>query len=200
MSVEVMVSGQESARVPAGARLSGWARRHRTGLVVAALLGALAVGADQWQQQRELARLVAIVDGGESAIDSSDRRVAGIVTFYSPAITSASRSAGLEASFRGAVGDAAAGGVAAGSRVAQQLDAVRVLPWHRGVRDARTAYQERIALWRTYLTTISGDPGALYGSQATLDASAESARAALVAALPWSATADAPARIAAPFR
>lgn len=131
----------------------------------AIVLVVVAVGADWWQANREMDALLEEVEGSEQQVAAAVENLEYTVRF--------SRLAGLEATAPQEARDAAMVDVSrrlavACARAAKamqesgaQVQSVRILPWHRSLLDARTAYLERSRAWQDLFVAGAGDPSRL---------------------------------------
>lgn len=155
--------GRRPGDVLVGAEPDRVRRRWPALLVAAALvLGLGGVRADAALAEREVDELLARVDAGLSTVAYTERRIQGIVRYFSPAVVSPRVEARVRDSLQGIVREEAGGQVAAVQRQRDAALAVRVLPWHtahRRARDRWVAYlDERIA----YLQEVSAQFRRLY--------------------------------------
>lgn len=194
MSTELLAGGQGAATTEGLPRVGPWVRRYRLWLLLAAVLVVVALVADQWQQQRELDRMTTAMQAGEEQISTTDRYFDGVLAYYSPVIFRESPPAGLREGFQTDIGRGAQDGMDGIAETTRSLDGIAVLPWHRHLRAARTAYEQRITLWESFLTRTTTDAGALFDPVPGFAESATATHAALLLALPL--TSDAHDRLA----
>lgn len=195
MSTELLTGGEDSVTVPRSRVAKAWLKRHRVLLAVAGLLVLLALAADQWQQQRELDQMLEAIQSGEQDMRATDDYFSGVIAYYSPLIFREAAPAGLREGFQVDIDHGVDGGLTAIAATSQALDDITVLPWHRHLRTARAAYQQRILAWQDYLGTITDGAGALFDASTTVTVDVETTRSALLLALPWTADATDRARI-----
>lgn len=108
-------------------------------LVVALLLG------DRFVAFRESARLVARVQAAEAARVYADRRLAGLEQYVSPQLNSPLAPAAVRISLRDVVQAEVRAELPALRRRRAAVAGVRLLPWHRAQRRARSAYLDYAA-------------------------------------------------------
>lgn len=195
MSTELLAGGQGAAPAERLPRVRPWVRRNRLWLLLAAALLVAAFLADQWQQQRELDRMTTAMQAGEEQISTTDRYFDGVLAYYSPVIFRESPPAGLREGFQTDIGRGAQDGMDGIAETTRSLDGITVLPWHRHLRGARAAYEQRIALWQEFLTRAATDSGALFDPVPGFAESAAATTLALRLAIPWSGGADARQRV-----
>ena len=186
MSTELLAGGQAAATPertppgrPVGASAPAVARRSQRPSWSRPLW------ADQWEQQRELDRMTTAMASGEAQISTTDRYFDGVVAYYSPVIFRAkpptgparrvSRPTSVKARRTGMTGIAT---------TSDELDGITILPWHRHLLAARSAYEARIALWQGFLTHTTTDAGALFDPVPGFEESATATTAALQLAVP----------------
>ena len=195
MSTELLAGGQGLATAERVPRVAPWLRRHRFWLIGAAALVVLALWADQWQQQRELDRMTTAMASGEVQISTTDRYFDGVVAYYSPVIFREDPPAGLREGFQTDVSEGAQDGMTGIAATAGELDGITILPWHRHLLAARTAYETRIAVWQAFLTQTTKDAGALFDPVPGFEESATATTAALQLAVPSLGDATVRARV-----
>ena len=137
----------------------------RARAVVVVVLVALAVGlfADRWRVDHERAALLATVEEAESTVSGSLDSLVSLADYAGPLLTAedvpaASRRSALATLSR----DAARWEPRVRAREALVQDAA-VLPWHRDLRAARTAYLRRLTAWADLLSTVDRDAEAFLG-------------------------------------
>jgi hypothetical protein len=184
VSTELLTGGEGVATAERLPRVGPWLRRNRLWLLLAAALVVAALVADQWQQQRELDRMTTAMQSGEQQISATDGYFDGVLAYYSPVIFRESPPAGLRDGFQTDVGQGAQDGVDGIGATTRELDGITILPWHRHLRAARTAYEVRISLWREFLTRTTTDASALFDPVPGFSESATATTAALRLALP----------------
>lgn len=195
MSTELLTAGADAGSAPRSARAAAWVRRHRLAIATAGLLVFVAFAADQWQQQRELDRMLQTMQSGEQQMHTTDKYVAGVIAYYSPLIFREAAPAGIRDSFQDDIDQGTGNGLAAIDVTSRALADIDVLPWHRHLRAARSAYQQRISQWQGYLATITDDADALFDPAKGFTDDAATTRAALLLAIPWTGHADERPRI-----
>lgn len=180
---DVLTSGTERGLV--GGRFRGWLRRHRVlvgGLLVALIVVALL---DQWQRQREMEVLLREASGGEQTIDAADGALSVIVDYYNPLIYGVAATEQMRTGFRSDLSAAATDGAASTASTVATVSAVRILPWHRALVDARDVYRARVAGWTTYLQEVEAEPYTRFGQANDTLPSTIAAKDALLRAAPW---------------
>ncbi len=189
MSVEVL-NGREpgeahpTARAAWLARVSAWSRSHRRLLIVAVVLVVVALGLDQWQQQRTLHSLLDTVAADEATIADADMRVDGVVDYWRPVLSGSGFTDAVRASF---TEDLAAVGQQGADRMQAaraSLGGVTVLAWHNDAQAAVLAYDERLAAWEQFFSGLTTDPETLYAPADARRATARDAEQALLVAIP----------------
>ena len=193
MSTELMAGGQGAGTTERLPRVAPWVRRNRLWLLLAAALVAVALVADQWEQRRELDRLTTAMQSGEQQISATDAYFDGVLAYYSPVIFRESPPAGLRDGFQLDLARGARDGMDGIGATTRELEGLMILPWHRHLRAARTAYEQRITLWQTFLARTTTDAGALFDPVPGFAESATATTAALRLALPL--TSDAADRL-----
>lgn len=182
-SGDVLRAGSE--RSPFTHRVRAASKRHRLLLVVVVLALVAAVAADQWQQRREMQALLDQVAASEQSIDAADGGLRVIVDYYSPVVFRADAPESVKAGFRSDLAAAAAQAQVRTRAEAAAVASVRILPWHRALRQARQTYQERVDGWSAYLATVASQPGSLFGAANDVLAPTKPARETLLDATPW---------------
>ncbi len=157
-------------------------RRTRTVVGLVLVLLVLGFAGDRWQSARETDRLLAVVTDGESAVRGSQASLAGLAQYSSRLLTGADVTDGA----RGAAYESLARDAARWQpRVAdpqRRLAGLTVVPWHDGLRDARSAYALRLQSWADVLQRAARvEPATVLAEHPEVTASLDGARAALVA-------------------
>lgn len=169
----------EGGRRRAGAAPDRARRRWPTVVAVAALvLGLGGVRADAALAEREVDELLARVDAGLSTVAYTERRIQGIVRYFSPALVSPGVEAGVRDSLQGIVREEAGGQVAAVQRHREAAVAVRVLPWHTAERRARDRWVAYLDARIAYLEAVSARFRRLYQPRPEQEAALAAAREA----------------------
>lgn len=185
--------GQQRADVLAGAAPDRARRRWPVVVVATSLaLGIGGVRADAALAEREVDELLGRVGAGLSTVAYTERRVQGIVRYFSPAVVSPGVEARVRDSLQGIVREEAAGQVAAVQRHRAAAVQVRLLPWHTAERRARDRWVAYLDACIAYLEAVSRQFRRLYqprpeqevalaaAREAFEDASAAGSRAAVV--------------------
>lgn len=184
--------------LPAGVCVSA-AAGHRHGWLwiapaagfLLALVGTLTVGAavgDWYLQNQEMGRLLNAVEASESAMGQTSTEVldAFAENLDAPALVPRLTDIALDGQGRVAV---------AGDAVAQ----VRILPWHRRLEAARSAYLAHNEAWQDYLARAVHDPIVFSEPQERVDATFRASEPLLQQALPLPAFQSLRQRVAAIF-
>lgn len=155
---------------------------------------ALLVVADGAVRRAEVDRLLQRVSTGEASATYADRRLSATVEYTGGQMTSPTASPQVRASLRQLVQGEAVGQLPALRASEAAARSVRVLPWHRDVRRARSAAVALLAARVLRLTEVAGDLRRLYQRLPEPAASELTARRALaeVAAAPRVEAAFAP--------
>ena len=124
------------------------------------------------------------VQAGQDAGVYADRRLAGTVQYASGSLTSSSASEAVRADLRRLVQREAAGQVPLLQAARDDVERVRLLPWHRPSRVARASAVEHLDARLAHLRSVSRDLRALYAPRPEVTASARRARTALGALVP----------------
>jgi hypothetical protein len=171
---DVLARGDDVARVP------GRGRAIAVLVLVLALLGG---AADRWQVSRERGQLLRSVTAGERAVDASQSSIASLAEYSAGLLYAADVPASARSSAYENLAEDAGRWRPRLERVRSEVEATRVLPWHRESRAARTAYERRLTAWIDLLADFASRPqGRLGGDEAAVTASRRAASEALVAA------------------
>jgi hypothetical protein len=156
----------------------------RRGLVgLALVLTLLAVSADRWQAAREREDLLASVTAGERVVDASQSSIASLAEYSAGLLYAAEVSDSVRGSAYGNLAQDAGRWQPRLERAGRDVAGTRVLPWHRDVREARRAYQQRLTAWTDLLADFADSPQQGFGDRdGTVTASRRAARTALLAA------------------
>lgn len=141
-------------------------RPGRLKIILGALvLVAVAVGADWWQANREMDALLEKVEGTERQISSAVENLeftirfsvlAGLDENASQEVRDAARA---QATQRLAVASARA--AQAMERARTDMESVRIVPWHRSLRDAKSASADHSAAWLDLFVAAAAEPARL---------------------------------------
>ena len=153
-------------------------RRRAAAVVLLLVLALAAVLTDRWAAAREVDTLVARAQAGRSAVTYADRRVWAVLSYASPALQSPDVDPAVRASVADLVRQAAADRVAGVERTADAARGLRVLPWHRDVRQARAGLAGYLDAEAARLRAVAADLDALRAPHPALDARLVQARAA----------------------
>lgn len=172
-----------SAAVPPASRKSRTWVPIVAGLVAffVVLIGAGLVAADWVERNVEMRALVTNVEASEAAMTDVQAAVAAMAVHFDPntPLTDAERAA-VDEELKAIAADGAAAIAAAGGNVA----AVTVLPWHRGIIEARDAYVAHNKAWQDYLTAASQDPAEFAKTQDNVNATFAAAEQPMRDAVP----------------
>jgi hypothetical protein len=171
---DVLVRGtDEPARRPV--------RRGLVGLAV--VLALLAGTGDRWQADREREQLLASVTAGERVVDASQSSIASLAEYSAGLLYAEEVSAAARGSAYGNLAEDAGRWQPRLERARSAVATTPVLPWHREVRRARRAYEQRLTAWTDLLTDFAASPQRGFGDRdGTVTASRRAARDALLAA------------------
>ena len=158
-------------------------------LLLGAIVGLLLVG-DGVARRLEADALLDRARQGQATVAFADRRVTATVQYASPQLTSPDAPAAVRADLQALVRREAAGQVASLRRRRDQADRTPVLPWHRPLRRARTAYVAHLDARLARLQAVSQDLSALYIRPPGLEEQLQAARTALAAAAGAARTQD----------
>ena len=175
------VAPDNSASVPA--------KRHRVWIPVVigllaffvVLIGAGLVAADWAERNLEMRALVTKIEASEAAMTEVQDAISAMAVHFDPntPLTDAERAAVDEE-----LKAIAAKGVEGVSDGGDLVAAVRILPWHRDIIAARTAYLAHNQAWQDYLSAASKDPGELAKPQDKVNSTFEAAEKPIRDAVP----------------
>jgi hypothetical protein len=157
------------------------ARRALVGLAL--VLALLALTGDRWQVAREREQLLASVTAGERVVDASQSSIASLAEYSAGLLYAEEVSASARGSAYGNLAQDAGRWQPRLQRARREVAATPVLPWHREVRQARGAYEQRLTAWTDLLTEFAASPQGGFGDRdGTVTTSRRAARDALLAA------------------
>jgi len=159
-------------------------RHPRRWLAAVVLAGAALFLLDRSLQQREFDQLTDRVATAQASIDYAEQRVNGMIQYGSPQLFLQRTPAGVQTYLRGLVSGASTQGADDIATTQTAVAGVSILPWHRNLVDARTAFIDHAQTWQGFLR--SSLPERFGSSDWTdrLTASGAAASTALRAAVP----------------
>ena len=168
--------------IESGAAEPASALRRRAVALVAALLAlaVVAAGADQLLRMRESEALLRATAGATATAGYADRRVLAVADYSAPALFGADTSPDVRASLVAVVQREAADLAPSVRAGATGVGGVRVLPWHRDVRTARTDAAGYLRARADILDAVAHELGALYAPAPAATRARERARESLL--------------------
>ena len=160
------------------------------GVLLAVVL--LGLGGDHLLRVRETDALLTRTAAATATARYADGRVLAVVTYASPQLFAADTPAGVRAGLVRLVQDEAGAQQPRVDAAADRVGAVRVLPWHGGLRAARAAVVAHVRARGEGLARASQDGDALFAVDPAVRASSRAAREALLAVVSGP---DAPQRV-----
>ena len=153
-------------------------RRWVVGLIAVAVLGA--VGAAAWQldmrwREASASDIALAFDETLSAIETAERRVQSVAEYARPQSDRDDISLAEKASLEAMVQEAAVESAAEIARERMQINAVRLLPWHTSLQEARGRAVAWLDLRASGIVTLAATGQATYAPREEID----SARTAL---------------------
>jgi hypothetical protein len=153
-------------------------RRWVVGLIAAGILGALGVAA--WQvdmrwREASASDIALAFDEALSAIETAERRVQSVSEYARPQSDRDDISLAAKASLEAMVQEAAVDSAADIARERMQINAVRLLPWHTSLQEARGRAVAWLDLRASGIVTLAATGRATYAPREQID----SARTAL---------------------
>ncbi|MGI9195866.1 MAG: hypothetical protein ACR2KE_00195 [Candidatus Nanopelagicales bacterium] len=151
---------------------------YAVGGVVLVLISMLSIAAlaDLAARTVEMNNLLTRVEASEAAMKAAQDEVAAALEPYSSGeMTDADR-----AKVRTELADIAARGRATIAEAGAGVADVRVMTWHRGIRDGQRAYYDHNAAWVAYLTKAEQNPETWFESQPDVNRTWDAAKAPLV--------------------
>lgn len=156
---------------------------HRVLVGLALVLALLAATADRWQAAREREQLLASVTAGERVVDASQSSIASLAEYSAGLLYAAEVPDSARGSAYGNLAQDAGRWQPRLERARREVGGTPVLPWHRDVRQARRAYEQRLTAWTDLLADFAASPQRGFGDRdGTVTASRRAAREAMVAA------------------
>ncbi len=152
-----------------------WTTPVQVGVLALAVIGLLG---DRSLRERELDALVVDVETASAAVALADERIAATQLFLRPVGASGASTSGLAADPDGVVARAATRGAQEVRARRDEVGDALVVPWHPGLREARTAVEVYLA------TQVERLAAARVSDRPTEDAALAEAVAALREAVP----------------
>ena len=174
-------------------------RHPRRWLAAFVLVGAALFLFDRWLQQREFDQLTDRVATAQTSIDYAEQRVNGMIQYGSPQLFITRTPAGVQTYLRGLVSDASTQGANDIAAAQTAVAGVSILPWHRNLVAARTAFLDHAQTWQDFLRSSLPDRFGSSDWTGRLTASGTAAAATLAAAVPVGGNSQDAARIDAIF-
>ena len=132
-------------------------RLPRRWLAAVILVAAALFLLDRWLQQREFDQLTDRVATAQTSIDYAEQRVTGMIQYGSPQLFIARTPAGVQTYLRGLVSDASTQGANDIAAAQTAVAGVSILPWHRNLVAARTAFLNHAQTWQDFLRSSLPD-------------------------------------------
>jgi hypothetical protein len=139
------------------------------------------VAGDWTSRNLEMRALVGAVEDSESAMQWTDDQIQSIIKQYGD---TGKLSAAQKTKAWDALSEAAYAGEFAIGAAGEEVSAVTVLPWHKDILQAQTAYLAHNQAWQDYMKVATEDPVALFKTQPDVNSTFEVAGPLMKKAVP----------------